>query len=372
MREPEPNDITNGEVQMEIDPYRLLADRLDAIPNGYPPTENGAELRVLQKLYEPDEAELASHLRLTLETAEEIATRLGREKQAVRTLLKGMTRKRLIIAGRTDRGFGFGLMPFAFGIYEMQFDRIDEELARLFEEYYLEFGNEFLIDPQLHRVLPVNETIRNDMEVQPYENATNLVTSFKAWGVVDCLCRQQQALIGDPCDHPLDVCMIMSPIPGAFDTSPAIRSLTLDEALGTLKRAADAGLVHSVSNNQKDAWYICNCCPCSCGILRGMQDLGLANVIAQSSFVNQIDADLCTGCEICLDYCHFGALSMDGVAVVNGSKCVGCGLCVAACPDKAFALVLRPEDEVKVPVATERDWLEERAEVRGIKLEDVL
>lgn len=63
---------------------------------------------------------------------------------------------------------------------------------------------------------------------------------------------------------------------------------------------------------------------------------------------------------------------MDGVAVVNGSKCVGCGLCVAACPDKAFALVLRPEDEVKVPVATERDWLEERAEVRGIKLEDVL
>lgn len=357
---------------MDTDSYRLLADRLDAIPNGYPPTENGAELRVLAKLFTPEEAELASHLRLTLETADEISTRLGREKQSVRTLLKSMTRKRLINAGRTDHGFGFGLMAFAFGIYEMQFDRIDEELAQLFEEYYLEFGNEFLIDPQLHRVLPVNETIRNDMEVQPYESVTELVSSFKAWGVVDCLCRQQQALIGDPCDHPLDVCMIMSKVPGSFDNSPPIRPLTLEGALDTLKRAADAGLVHSVSNNQDDAWYICNCCTCSCGILRGMKDLGLANVIAKSSFVNQIDPDLCTGCEICLDYCQFDALTMEGVAVVDQIRCVGCGVCVRACPDGAFTLVRRPEAEVKVPVKTEREWLEERASVRGIDLEDVL
>jgi len=61
---------------MELTPYQSLAERLNALPDGFPPTEDGAELRLLQFLYTPEEAQLAAQLRLTKETSNEIASRL--------------------------------------------------------------------------------------------------------------------------------------------------------------------------------------------------------------------------------------------------------------------------------------------------------
>ena len=34
---------------MQGDPYKLLAKCLDSLPNGYPPTPDGLELRLLAK-----------------------------------------------------------------------------------------------------------------------------------------------------------------------------------------------------------------------------------------------------------------------------------------------------------------------------------
>jgi electron transport complex protein RnfB len=361
---------------MADNPYQRLAQRLDELPNGYPPTENGAELRVLEYLFSPQEAAIAAQLRLTKETPAQLATRIGGDPRTLRTQLKDMARRGLIAAGRTEGGLGFGLLPFAVGIYELQFDSMDTELAQLFEDYYRRaFGQVMAIKPLIQRVIPIGESIRNDMEIRPYETASQLVESAKAWGVVNCLCRLQKELVGDPCDHPRDVCMILSAVPGIFDGVPDVRALTRDEALATLRRAADAGLVHCTSNTQQGLphlWYICNCCTCSCGILRAMADLGVANVVARSAFVAQVDPDLCTACETCVDRCQFKALSVDQIAQIARLSCVGCGICVPACPNEALTLVRRPEEEILAVPATERDWLEERATARGLDLSEVL
>jgi electron transport complex protein RnfB len=142
--------------------------------------------------------------------------------------------------------------------------------------------------------------------------------------------------------------------------------------MATLRRAADAGLVHSVSNSQEGIWYICNCCTCSCGVLRGLTELGMANVIARSAFVNQVDEELCRACGLCVDYCQFAALSLGNVAQVNRPRCVGCGVCVPACPEGALGLVRRPDAEVLPPPVTGEDWRHERAAARGLDLETVL
>ena len=360
---------------MTSDPYRRLAQRLDALPNGFPATESGVEQQLLATFFTPAEADLAAQLRVTLETAAQIADRCGGDPATLRPMLKGMLRRGLIRAGRVDDGLGFGLLPFVVGIYEAQLGEISPTQAALFESYYHEaFGRMLDVQPPVHRVIPVNESIRVDTEVHPYESAAAIVDSMQSWGVIDCICRRQKAQIGEPCDHPVDVCLILGKRPGAFDNQPRIQTLTHAEAQQTLSRAAAAGLVHTTGNNQRGIHYICNCCTCSCGILRGMVDLGLANVVARSAFVNQVDEQACIGCELCLPACQFGALALNDAFVVEVSetRCVGCGVCVSFCEEGAMALLRRPEAEIKPPPPTLMEWGLERAMVRGLNVLDVL
>ncbi len=355
------------------DPYKQLAERLDSLPNGFPPTDDGAELRLLAKIFTPEEAELASQLRVWRETAEQIATKLGRDQPSTRQLLKLMARKGLISAGKAEGGLGYGLLPFVVGIYENQIGNLDKELASLFEDYYQRsFAQMMAVRPQIHRVVPVGESIKMNMQVAPYESAAGIIEHAQSWGVIDCICRKQTALIGRPCKHPVDVCMIFSDTPGAFETTSDLKALTKEEAYAVLRRADEAGLVHSVSNNQRGNWYICNCCTCSCGILRGMAEMGIANVVASSAFVNTVDEEQCTACGLCVDSCQFDAISMDGVAKVNRTKCVGCGVCVNACEDKALILVRRPEEEIKPVPVNLYEWGSQRAADRGIDLSSIL
>ena len=155
---------------MTEDIYRRLAQRLDAIPNGFPATGSGAELRLLAKIFTPEEAALASVMRLTREPAADIAARAGADPDATYRTLKGMARKGLI---RLKKGKGqllFGLMPFAVGIYEEQLPRMDAELAELFEQYLQETrgGVTMSAKPAIHRVIPVGEAIPVHLEIFPH------------------------------------------------------------------------------------------------------------------------------------------------------------------------------------------------------------
>jgi len=348
-----------------MNPYEQLARTLDDLPQGFPATESGIELRILQHLFSPEEALLTAQMQFNPETPFQIAKRCSQDTNTIYPLLKGMAQKGLIKIARVEGHLMFGLMPFVVGIYEMQVNRMNAELAHMVEQYFKSgFGVVLKTSPQIHRVIPVRQSVSQDIEIQPYESAAQLVDGAQSWGVSDCICRLQKQLIGEPCDHPIDVCMILSQTAGAFDNNQVIHALTREEALATLDRAAKAGLVHSVSNYQEDISYICNCCTCACGILRGIQEFGIANVIARSSFVNQVNEEECTGCGVCIEHCSFKALSLDFTAQLDRARCVGCGVCVDHCPTGALSLVLRPAEEIKPTPRTEKDWMEERTLIR--------
>ncbi len=351
--------------------YGQLAKRLDALPNGFPTTNSGIELELLARLFTIPEAELVSHLKLVFETPAQIASRCGLNVDEIKPLLKQLARRGLINAGRTDEGLGFSIMPFVVGFYETQIGSIDAEFAQLFEEYYQEAFSQILsVQPPVHRVIPIGESIRQGMEIQPYENAIDIIEQAQSWGVLDCICRVQKRLVSDPCEHPIDVCLAMSIKPGAFDHSTVINAVTKEDAVGTLTRAAEAGLVHSVSNNQQGNFYVCSCCTCSCGILRGMSEMGIANVVARSAFVNQVEDRLCIGCEDCMDGCQFDALSLSGdVMQVDDVRCFGCGVCILLCQEGALGLVRRPEEDVLAVPENEAAWRLERAQTRGHDLD---
>lgn len=50
----------------------------------------------------------------------------------------------------------------------------------------------------------------------------------------------------------------------------------------------------------------------------------------------KFDARKCSLCEICIEKCPFGALSMEENGIVVNEKCRVCGVCVRNCPEKAI------------------------------------
>ncbi len=360
---------------MTEDIYRKLAERLDAIPNGFPATESGVELQLLAKIFTPEEAALASVMRLSREPAADIAARAGVDADTAYRALKQMVRKGQIRIKKDKGQLAFGLRPFVVGFYEEQLPRLDVELATLFEQYLQETGGAGIVRdaPAIHRVIPVGEAIPVHLEIFPYEHATELLENAKSWAVRDCICRVQQKLVGKGCDRPIENCLIFAPVEGVFDHSEVDRAITKEEALRILYETEEAGLVHSTGNYRDGHNYICNCCTCCCGVLRSIAEFGVPTAAVRSDFHTVVDAEMCIGCGDCLERCQFGALSLpDDVCVVDYSRCAGCGLCATVCPTEALYLERRPEGEVPVPPADITEWMVQRAQERGISISDVL
>jgi heterodisulfide reductase subunit A len=60
-----------------------------------------------------------------------------------------------------------------------------------------------------------------------------------------------------------------------------------------------------------------------------------------SAVVAEVNERWCTGCELCVQACPYGARVKDkdkGVVIVREALCYGCGACVAACPSGAAKL----------------------------------
>jgi ferredoxin len=349
------------------DTYRALANHLNSFPQGFPSTEDGVELELLANLFAPAEADFALHLSQSFTPLDTVTGGLDLLVEDPRSLVKAMTSKGLVSMKRGKEGVEVKLLPFIVGFYENQVNRMDETFARLFERYYSFVHQElFSCEPQFHRVVPVNETINTHIEILPEDNVMTLLSSKKAWAVLDCVCRKQKQLIGEGCEHPLRMCLAMSDFPNAFDGLTEMDALDLEGALAILDEASAAGLVHTVANQKGNISYICNCCTCSCGILRGIAETHIANVVARSAYVAKVDQDVCIVCGICEERCQFDAINIADTAEIMSERCVGCGVCAKACPELAITLHLRPSDEILPVPNSFEDWLDARQQARGL------
>jgi electron transport complex protein RnfB len=360
----------------EVKIYEKLADTLNKIPNGFPRTSDGSHIKLLQWIFTPEEAELASKMKLRAETIEELSSRLKIPLEGLKDRLETMVTKGQIQALDTrSSGRKYGIIPFVVGIYEHQINRMDKEFAEIFENFYNKthfheiLGNR----PYLHKVIPINKVIKPELTIYPYESAELMLKNAKSWGIRDCICKKQQELIGKPCKYPKKVCIIFSKVENAFENSTRTESITKEEALIYLQEAEEAGLIHSSMNIQSGHNYICNCCTCCCGILRAVtkREVPLASV--NSNYIMTVDEESCIGCESCIERCQFGALDViNNICQVDSKKCVGCGVCAIVCPEDALTLIERKESEKTEPPNTLRDWMTARAFSRQVDPSDLL
>ena len=355
------------------DVYQHLARRLDRLPHGYPATDSGVELRILERIFTPEDAEMALRLTALPEPASSIARRLGRDPDEIRVVLDGMA-ERGQIGSMMFRGERcYCVIPFIVGIYEFQLPRLDRELAELFEEYAPTLlGTLGGSPPALARVIPVNLSLESRPQVLPHEDLRQLVDRSRSFRVMECICRKEKGLLESPCSHPAETCLAMSSQEEAFEEFPTWgRSISRQEALEVLAAAEQDGLVHCTYNVQIEPMFVCNCCSCCCGFLRSINEFQAPHVLVRANVEAVVDADACLECGQVADdeVCPMDAIGADaGRCTIDRDRCIGCGVCVLGCPGDAMALAARPDSEQKTPPRHVVDWYLKRTDQRSGRL----
>ncbi|GAB6098024.1 4Fe-4S binding protein [Desulfatiferula olefinivorans] len=353
--------------------YKKLAGVLDTLPNGYPQAENGVELKILKKVFTPEDAEIFCDLRLTFETPEQIAKRSGRPLEGLEDKLVSMWHRGQIFGVDFGTVKMFKMLPWVMGIYEFQLKYMDKEFAEMCEEYAATFGPQFFENqPPLMQVLPIEEEIdaEHSQMALPYERVSGIIEKGQSFAVNDCICKKEKELLGKRCDKPMEVCLAIAPVPGIFENHPlGARPITKEEAYEVLRKSEEAGLVHLTSNYQHGHIYICNCCGCCCGVLRSINDLGIdAGLVVNAHYYAVIDTDACVSCGLCKDErCQVGAIEeTDDAYRIIKDKCIGCGVCISTCPSEAISLMRKNPDEIVKPPAGETEWFQIRGGMRGV------
>lgn len=350
---------------MNDEVYEKLAAALDKLPNGFPRTPSNVEIPMLKKIFSQEEATVVCQLTGTMESVDSIAERAGEDAKQLQSRLMKLAKRGVVWFSKKDGKAHFRLAPFVVGIYEAQLENMDHEFAHLVEEYMADGGAAGIMKPQpaLHRVVPAHGSVKSEY-ILPYEDVRAMLEKGKSFRVLDCICRVQQDQLGKrKCDFPVKNCVTFA----TYERPARPDDITKEQAIEILDTAEEVGLVHTVSNSIKSVFYVCNCCGCCCGILRGITDWGIEKSVAYANYFAVINPDTCTGCGVCLERCQVKAISEnEGVSVVNREKCIGCGLCVSGCPENAAQLEPRLEAERIEPPEDFAAWERARLKDRGL------
>ena len=357
---------------MAEDVYRKLQEHLHSHPMGFPATESGVELQLLGKMFEKEEAGIALALTPKPATPDEIAATLGQDAGAMAEKLDRMARRGLIMRVRKGDSVFYNLEPYVVGIYEFQIGRLDKEFIDLHDKFGAGGLGAELYGSQTPflKVVPAEKNIPSEMIIYPHEKVSEIIDKADKVFISDCICRTKHKMTGEGCDHTVQNCMVFSPYAEYYSENgwPG-RFVSKKEALEILDQAEEEGLVHTSQNTASGPWYICNCCACCCAVLKAVNQFKLHNQTARSYYFAEVDEDLCTGCEVCVERCQFLAVSMDNdISKINLDYCMGCGLCVSSCAKEARSMVRKPEDQIVQPPSDLSAMLNQIGEEKGRSL----
>ena len=349
--------------------YERLRERLDMFPQGFPKTESGVELEILEHLFAPDEAELMLHLRPFPEKVAAIAERTGKDKNELGKTLYDMSRRGLILRYRApDHELYYFLAPWVVGIWEFQLNNLTPENIKLYEKYF----EEGMIPSQRNRnmvgfrVIPVQKQIEGSTEIQPYEKVSQIIESHTRFAVADCICRKEARMLGKGCDKLLEACMSFGPAADFYIENRMGREISKEEARKILAKAEEDGLIHCSTNSAGNRTFICNCCGCCCKAMAPLTKYGNLQAIVRSNYYATKDEDTCTDCGTCLERCQVNAIrSEDDHTVIDKERCIGCGLCASTCPTESIAMVRKSPEGASPIFSRGKEMLQAMAKETG-------
>lgn len=359
---------------MSDESYERLAEALDALPNGFPKVPSGAEIRLLKRAFSSAEASLAAHMGRTYELAGVIADRAGLAEEPVKDRLDGLLPRGLVRRRTVEGTATYRLGPFMVGWYEAMMGQLrhDKEFAEIFEQYMKEGGGDRILAPRpgILGVVPVKGSLRPEL-LEPQDDTDAHFARHGRFGVVDCICRLEQDLMGNSCSTSVKRCGFYGLPP---ETPLSENVLNREQAKALFEKIEEEGLVHlgfyGFTRGAEEPQFVgcCNCCGDCCGVLRGTNDFGLEEGPQRSNYRAVINLDSCIQCGNCIERCQVDAITedADGMPKLDLERCIGCGVCVIGCHGEAIELVpVSKEEWFDVPSSFEA-WEELRlANLKG-------
>ncbi len=341
--------------------YEELRKKIDEImPVGFPASEDGTELRLLEMLFTPEEATIAIHLNILPERLKVIYRRVKKAGISIslnemEENLDRLVEKGAIVGGAIlddeKQGKRYSLTQWILGMWELQVDKLTKEFAELAERYSLETFYKELHQkdkPCQMRTIPVEKSLTPEHRVSTYDNIREMLENrIDSIAVMNCICRQEHDLLEKSCkvsDIRRNCISFDNFAEIVLKIVPSARRISKDELLKILDTNQKEGFVIQSENNQNPQ-YMCFCCGCCCGFLTTVKQFPRPAEYYSSNFYAQSNSELCIGCETCVERCQMEAITMDdGKSSVNLDRCIGCGNCVAICEANAISLIKRDEE----------------------------
>jgi ferredoxin len=336
------------------DVYRRLQRHLDHLPQRFPETPSGIELRILKRLFAPDDARIVVELSAFPERASTIHRRLHRTMpiEDLTTSLDRLASDGLINRLEAKGGAKYLLAPFIVGFFERQLPTLTPDLEREVHQYFDEaLGTALPLKKTTQmRTVPVNTDITPDRGIGSYDDIRAFVRqSAGPFAVMDCICRLGRRLVGHTCEHTtrMQTCLTFGIAAEGMVQSGAARFISRDEVLQALDEADRDGLVLQPENTQAPL-FVCCCCGDCCGVITNAKRLPEPAEYFSATYFAEANAETCEGCGTCLTRCRMDAVSLDtGHAVMALTHCIGCGLCASTCP--SGSITLRKKDRLRLP-----------------------
>lgn len=354
---------------MAAEIYRKVQQQLDQYSMGFPETDSGIEIRILQYLFSEEEALMFNRLSPMLETAPDVAARLGCPQEETAARLAAMADKGLLFRLKKGDQARYGAIPFVHGLFEFQVKTLAPEFAAMARAYFdeafdhaMQEGAEYFL-----RTIPVHKSIDLTHHVASFEDALAILRDKAAIVVTDCICRKTADLLNEDCGKPLEACFMFGSMGQYYLDRGMGREVSFDEAAKILSDCREAGLVTQPATSRNPAG-MCNCCGDCCGVLRALNKHPKPADLVFSNYAARVDGEACTGCETCLDRCQMGALSLEetGTAGLDPDRCIGCGLCVPVCPADAIHLEPKSGAAFRTPPETAMEQMMQMAQKRGV------
>lgn len=344
--------------------YQELIERLRTWLFGLPDSE--LLIPMLELRFSEAEARFLSRFPFRPSTLDQIADRMGMPEDKLLEEMRPMIQKGLICAFEGKSGARYAFPDHLFYLYRMpgwkgEDDEWNRKMASMANRYYVDhFGEDFMGHPTKGlRAIPLAQTIEDPRRILPYEDVLEYVEREEYHSVTKCACRHRHNIDPDfhSCAHETENCLHFGKL-GYYTVQQNMgRRISREETPEILAKAADAGLVHGISNTKKGMDTICNCCSCCCIFLEPVKMPALVRGRHQrSNYYVRHDPESCVACGVCQEHCPVTAIELKETSAgsrpeseqsvaYDAEQCIGCGVCVHKCPTQSLRLLRREEEE---------------------------